>query len=384
MVYFYCKINTFYDNTLLGEEKVDFFLRNSIFSDKNPLSIVFIMKNILSFLLAFLFVTNVFAEDSATLKNQTVESLLAIIAKYESRIKVLEEENRLLSQYIWSGSIIKAGTWVIVSSGSVVWQVLALWSAQKVFAELKTSNPNKANIIEKMNRALTNMRKTFSLPETTTITTFEFVDISGKDPAVFVDLDFEWGVTYTWAYDGKLLFSYKNDASTPKFLGWFKYDIVSKRYITKQGSNPFVWSPRSHIANPFAGILTPFTSETVVPVVSTWTTSSTGTKSPLVTTGGIQISFQDIQKAYTDKRYLTVISLSNTYLQSNPPTIDILRIRYRTFFIIGKYIDSLTEVEKIEKIQTKLERWIACDAEVIANYQKTQELVTKYGLICRE
>jgi hypothetical protein len=91
----------------------------------------------------------------------------------------------------------------------------------------------------------------------------------------------------------------------------------------------------------------------------------------------------DIEKAYGDKRYLTAISLSNAYLQTNPPSIDILRIRYRTFFIIGKYSESLAEIAKIEALG-KLDKAIACDAQVIATYSKNPTLVDSYTKICKK
>ena len=90
----------------------------------------------------------------------------------------------------------------------------------------------------------------------------------------------------------------------------------------------------------------------------------------------------DVEKAYADKRYLTTISLSTAYLAVNPATVDMLRIRYRTFFIIGKYSESLAEIAKIESLG-KLEKAMACDAQVIATYSKTQSLVDKYTKICK-
>lgn len=91
----------------------------------------------------------------------------------------------------------------------------------------------------------------------------------------------------------------------------------------------------------------------------------------------------EIQKAYNEKRYLSVISLSNTYLLTNNPTADLLRMRYRTFFIIGKYTDSLAEIQKIQTLQGTLERTIACDAQVIATYSKDQKLIDSYTKICK-
>jgi len=78
---------------------------------------------------------------------------------------------------------------------------------------------------------------------------------------------------------------------------------------------------------------------------------------------------------------LSVISLSNTYLTQNAPTVDVLRIRYRTYFIIGKYTESLAEIEKINALG-KLDKAIACDAQVIATYNKNTTLIDTYTKIC--
>lgn len=58
----------------------------------------------------------------------------------------------------------------------------------------------------------------------------------------------------------------------------------------------------------------------------------------------------DILKAYSEKKYLSTISLSNTYLEKNPPTVEVLNVRYRTYFIIGKFTESLSELAQIEKL----------------------------------
>jgi hypothetical protein len=78
--------------------------------------------------------------------------------------------------------------------------------------------------------------------------------------------------------------------------------------------------------------------------------TNTGTVSSTTPTGTSTVTLADVEKAYTEKRYLSVISLSNSYLTANTATYDLLRIRYRTYFIIGKYTESLAEIAKIEAI----------------------------------
>jgi hypothetical protein len=104
------------------------------------------------------------------------------------------------------------------------------------------------------------------------------------------------------------------------------------------------------------------------------------TTQPPTATSGVFASITDIERAYSDKRYLSVISLSNVYLATNTPTYDLLRIRYRTYFIIGKYTESLAEIAKIETLG-KLSA-VACDAQVIATYSKDTTLIAKYTKAC--
>ena len=72
------------------------------------------------------------------------------------------------------------------------------------------------------------------------------------------------------------------------------------------------------------------------------------------------MKYTDIEVAYAAKRYLSVISLSNSWLTANAPNIDILRLRYRTYFIIGKYPEALAEIERIRTIG-QLSSAVACE-----------------------
>ncbi len=83
-----------------------------------------------------------------------------------------------------------------------------------------------------------------------------------------------------------------------------------------------------------------------MPVANTINTSST--------------SYADIEAAYAAKRFLSVITLSNTWLASNTPNLEVLRIRYRTYFIIAKYAEALKEIEKIRAIG-QLSSAVACE-----------------------
>ena len=129
-----------------------------------------------------------------------------------------------------------------------------------------------------------------------------------------------------------------------KLIGIFDYDSTTGRYKTRTGSNPFGGVTRVFVRDPyFAGVVTPpptvVTSSSGASVPATPTTTASGTST---------VTMTDISQAYNEKRYLTTISLSNTYLTFAKPTTELLSIRYRTYFIIGKYAESLTEIAKLE------------------------------------
>lgn len=115
---------------------------------------------------------------------------------------------------------------------------------------------------------------------------------------------------------------------------------------------------------------------------SSGTTSTATTPAPATTPSG-SVTLAEITKAYNEKRYLSTISLSTAYLASNPATQEILNIRYRTYFIIGKYAESLAELAKMEKI-APIDKQTACNAQVIATYSNNQTLVSKYAAICKK
>lgn len=121
-------------------------------------------------------------------------------------------------------------------------------------------------------------------------------------------------------------------------IGYFVYDPTTQKYVTKSGANPFGGVLRNFLKDPdFGSVLTTLfpssstgsSTSTTIPVVTTLPAiASTGTVSPTSST------IADITQAYTDRRYLTTISLANNYLAKNPAQKDVLRILYRTYFII--------------------------------------------------
>lgn len=192
----------------------------------------------------------------------------------------------------------------------------------------------------------------------------------GADNHAFVDIVYD-AKTATGTYDAKILYEYNTGTYQRKLIGFFEFNRSTGYYVTKSGNNIFPGVPRTFVRDPYA-------SSAIIPATATQTTSS-GTSTSVT---GNMPTFAEIEKAYTDKRYLSVISLSNTYLTANTATYDLLRIRYRTYFIIGKYTESLAEIAKIEAMGQLAS--VACDAQVIATYSKNTALVTKYTAACKK
>ncbi len=191
----------------------------------------------------------------------------------------------------------------------------------------------------------------------------------GADNHAFVDIVYD-AKTATGTYDAKILYEYNTGTYQRKLIGFFEFNRSTGYYVTKSGNNIFAGVTRTFVRDPYAATM-------IIPATATTSSGIT-----TVTTAGSIPTYAEIEKAYTDKRYLSVISLSNTYLTANTATYDLLRIRYRTYFIIGKYTESLSEIAKIEAMGQLAA--VACDAKVIATYSKDTALVTKYTAACKK
>ncbi len=98
-----------------------------------------------------------------------------------------------------------------------------------------------------------------------------------------------------------------------------------------------------------------------------------------------EVTVAQIKAAYDKTKLLDAIKLSDTYILKYPNNLDVLRIRYRSYYIIGKYENSLAEIKKIETIQgSAFEKTIACDAAVIGKIAKKTDVSTYYSTICKK
>ena len=193
---------------------------------------------------------------------------------------------------------------------------------------------------------------------------------------VFVDVIYSGTVALWGVYDAKILYQYDKKTFARKLIGLFEYNTSGAYYTTKTGKNIFPGVKRLFIADPASKVApTPSTASSQVnsPVWSGWVSQS----------DGASVTIADIETAYGAKRYLSVITLSESWLQKNAPTLDVLRIRYRTYFIIGKYTEAIKEVERIKSIG-QLSSTVACEGQVIATYAKDTTLAESYKTVCNK
>lgn len=351
------------------------------------------MKKVTILLFALLFPLTSFAEVT-TMWSETdsmVGQLKAIIDQYGNRIKALETENTILRNEImkagikiplsaYSGMVTIATpsvlSWAttVSSSGVIVNSWVAIPDGMLSQIE-KQYSFQYAGFIRKIHNDWMAIKSAYKMPSNAFIWGYEFVK-QGKDNHVFVDIVYTWS-TASGIYDAKILYEYHTGTFQRKLVGFFEFNKATGYYLTRTGNNPFAWVQRIFVSDPslVGTMMAPVTASGGASLTQVISSSSTSSVLPIPT-------IADIEKAYGDKRYLTVISLSNTYLQSNPTTADLLRIRYRTFFIIGKYNESLSEIGKIESLG-KLDKAVACDAQVIATYSKSQDLIDRYTKICK-
>lgn len=330
---------------------------------------------------------------------ETLKQLIILVSQYDARIKSLEAENNMLKNEMvkagikipltdFTGSMVPSTTstaipatyltGILASTGTT--SPVSTTSSGVVSSQFTTQYGNDVSgFVNRIHKEWKDICSAYKLPENANIGGYEFVQSASGDN-VFVDIIY--GTGRTGIYDAKILYQFEKTQYKRKLVGFFEYNATTGKYTTRSGSNPFPGVSRTFVQDPFfVGTVSTPTTATATSSVNTATSTTTPTTTVQTSTGTSTVLLTDIEKAYSEKRYLSVISLSNSYLTANTPTYDLLRIRYRTYFIIGKYTDSLAEIAKIQAIG-KLDKQTACDAQVIATYGKDTSLVTKYSSVC--
>ncbi len=348
---------------------------------------------------AFLWVLpiSLFAQTGSLTTEETLKQLILLVSQYDSRIRFLESENTILKNEmmkagikipltVYTGSVIQEAQSTTIPSTYLTGILTPPSPPVDLTGALITQMNNQygndiTGFIMRIQKEWKDIRNVYKLPENAHIGGYEFVQ-SGSLDHVFVDIVFGTGTA--GVYDAKILYQFEKKVYKRKLIGFFEYNTTTTRYTTRSGSNPFTGILRTFIRDPYYAGIAGTPSTAVVTISSSGAAINPGntTVVPSGNTGVVSTaSISDVEKAYTEKRYLSVISLSNGYLVSNNPTYELLRIRYRTYFIIGKYSESLAEIAKIQSLG-KLDKQTACDAQVIATYSKDTSLVSKYATTC--
>lgn len=335
-------------------------------------------------ILFFSLIGSVFAIDA-----DPIAQTKLLLDQYSIRVKTVEAENAMLREEMRKAGIkiplslytnaiqtgIATTVPVMATSGTISTGATTIVPPVVVSGEISYSYIEKthgmiyAGFIKRIISEWSKVRDAYAMPKNATIGWYEFVTTGALDH-VFVDITYTGSVTGTGLYDAKILYQFDKTTFARKLIGFFEYNPKTGYYITKTGKNIFPGVPRTVVIDPRV-------PTQGIPL------SITGTTTPVVTSTTSPVLYSSIEAAYTAKRFLSVISLSNTWLASNAPTLDVLRIRYRTYFIIAKYSEALKEIEKIRSIG-QLSSAVACEGYVIATYAKDTALTDSYKVICNK
>ena len=281
------------------------------------------------------------ADDISDMKATVGDMMSKLIAKYESRIQTLETENANLKSELTRLKNVPGNTAITpatVTSVSTV-PLSGTGKTDAYSAIMKSINANLPNILSEN-----------TLDGSGVIGLFEFIEPN----AVFISIDDGKNPAEVSAFKTKILYTFDNNLSLTR-IGLFDLDYASQKYRTVFGTNPYTKSTRVRIQNPlYNGKLFEVTM------------TNTGSTASATNTPATETTFAQIKAAYDKKKDLDVLKLSETYILKSPSDIEVLRMRYRSYYMIGKYEDSLAEVKKIESLQgSNFDKIIACDAAVI-------------------
>ncbi len=314
----------------------------------------------------------------------------ALLDQYSSRVRSLEAENSILREEMRKANIkipLSLFSWAIQTGTSSVstttlatqvastWSNTATWSLVLVTAsgEISYAGIEKnygvsyAGFIKRIISEWEKIVQAYAMPKWARIWGYEFVS-TGQLDHVFVDIIYTGSVSGTGIYDAKILYQFDKTTYARKLIGFFEYNSTTGYYTTKIWKNIFPGVKRTWIADPRN---------------PTSTVTATNSATVVTSTGTTTVTYTDIEAAYTAKRFLSTISLSNSWLTANTATLDVLRIRYRTYFIIAKYSEALAEIERIKSIN-QLSAAVACEGYVIATYAKNTTLAESYKTICNK
>lgn len=322
----------------------------------------------------------------------SITDIQKMLEQYAKRVEVLEAENAVLRE-----AVARAGVKIPLSAYSgAIKSEKPITNRTPATNIINTSSTNVANALQKVETTYGTMyawfigrmmkewdkvRPAYKMPKGATIGGYEFVE-TGNLNNVFVDIIYT-GSSLSGSYDAKLLYRFNKDTYVRTLVGFFELDHKTGYYITRTGSNPFAKVKRLFIPgirSTQTQILTPQKTENTPQ--KTDANNVTSPQKPNTTVNQGSVSIADIKKAYADKKYLSVITLSDTWLANNTANLEVLQIRYRVYFAIAKYKEALAEIKKVQTIG-QLNSSVACEAYVIASYAKNTIEMNNYKPLCK-
>lgn len=303
----------------------------------------------------------VFADDITDMKAIVTGTMAKLVQKYEARIQELEAENSRLKQELATlkGTGATLANAVTTSTGTSPIITSAMTKTDIYNAVMKRASDQLSTILSENN-----------ISTGSVIGLFEFMEPN----AVFISLDDGKNPPEVSAFKTKVLYTFDKNLAFTR-VGLFDLNYASQRYRTLFGSNPYTKAVRTRMENPgYKGQL-----------LKTTITNSTASTPATGNTVTGEVTSAQIKTAYDANKLLDALRLSDTYIAKNPNDTEVLRIRYRSYYMVGKYENSLAEIKKIETIQgTAFERTIACDASVIGKITKKTDVSNYYSAICKK
>lgn len=309
------------------------------------------------------------ADEISDMKIRITEAITALVQKYEARIQMLEAEKEALKKEL---ATLKSASPAVTAPVNTPTVTSAPTPTPAVSISAGAKSEVYTKVVNKINETLATILADNNLSASGTVGLFEFIEPN----AFFISIDDGKNPAGVTAFKTKIAFIYDNNMNFTK-VGVFDLDYTVQRYKTIYGTNPYTKSIRTRITNPlYKGKLLEES-----PSTPPATTTNTTTTTPINT----DATFAQIKALYDKNKLLDVIKLSEGYMVKNPNDAEMLKLRYRSYYIIGKYEESLGEVKKIEAIQwASFEKTIACDAAVIAKISKKTDVGTYYSGICKK
>lgn len=352
----------------------------------------FFMKNrkiiaVFSFV-ALVFASVVSADNVATTPDAIIVNLQNLVKRYWETIMSLQAENVKLKDEIaalktWGASTQTNQTTTASSWTSTVAATTPTAPSTNTWSTTKASSVDKYNkLVDKINSMSQSIFKDNGLSSGSTIWLFEFIEPSN----FFISIDDKQNPAWVTAFKRKILYSYDSSLNLD-VVGIFDLDYKSQYYITKYWKNPFARTSRIRVKNPlYTGkLLEEATATTTASTSSSSSVSSTSTASTVSSSASVptNVTLDEIKKAYNNNKILDALKYSNEYIKTDPNNMDVAKIRYRSFYILWKYSDSLQEIQKLEQLSSwNLDKVVACDWKIIAKLVKNNDLYQKYWDIC--